>query len=232
LRHYIDLIRIDRMQKVGRVLSFGGLGVMVVALVLSLRASANMGLTMGLALVGLLASQIGTMQTRRWPKSGRSDQVIDAALKGLDGRHSLYHYLLGCRHALIAPGATLALIPVGEAGIFEWRDGILWRTPVKKGVPSGKPAPARGLVESAARETADLERRLRRQLPERETWDLVPLLVFCSDAARLERDDAHPAIHLKKLKEYVRNLPRRAPLSEAEAEALASSFLRYLASNG
>jgi hypothetical protein len=224
----MNVHRIDRLRRVSKFLSFGGLGLMVVALVLSLGATDNLGLTMGLALLGLLGSQIGTMLMRRWPERGRSDQVIDAALKGLDGRHSLYHYLLGARHALVTPRATVALIPIGEAGVFEWRDGELWRTGVKKGVPSGKPGQARGLLDQAERETADLERNLRRRLPARDGWQIIPLLVFCHDDARLGKDSSHPAVHLKKLKEYVRNLPRQSPLTETENATLAAPLASLL----
>jgi len=230
VQHFMNVRRIDRLRRVSKLLSFGGLGLMVVALILSLGATDNLGLTMGLALLGLLASQIGTMQMRRWPERGRSDQVIDAALKGLDGRHSLYHYLLGARHALVTPRATVALIPIGEAGFFEWREDKLWRTPVKKGLPSGRPGPARGLLDQAERETADLERNLRRRLPDRDAWQIIPLLVLCHDDARLEKDEAHPAVHLKKLKEYVRNLPRQSALTEAENQALAAPYADLLVS--
>jgi hypothetical protein len=227
----MNVRRIDRLRRVSKILSFGGLGLMVLALIISLRATNNLGLTMGLALLGLLASQVGTMQMRRWPERGRSDQEIDAALKGLDGRHSLYHYLLGCRHALITPRVTVALIPIGEAGEFAWRQGSLWRTPIKKGVPSGKPSVARGLQDQAERETADLERRLRQRLPDRETWQVVPLLVFCHEDARLEKGEARPAVHLKKLKEYLRNLPRQSPLTTAENAALAAPLEGLLVSD-
>jgi hypothetical protein len=224
----MNVRRIERTRRVSKILSFGGLGLMVVALVLSLSEPDQLGLTMGLALVGLVGSQIGTMMMRRWPDRGRSDQAIDAALKGLDDRHSLYHYELGCRHALVTPRATVALIPIGEAGVFEWRRDELWRTRLKKGVPAGDPAPARGLLDQAEREAADLERKLRARLPDRPSWEIIRLLVFCSDDARLERDDTHPAIHLKKLKEYVRNLPRRSPLTDAEKSTLAKPLERLL----
>jgi hypothetical protein len=231
VKRYVNLRRIHRWRSIARVLSFGGLGVMVIALLVSLRQPDQLGLTLGLALVGLLGSQIGTMLMRRWPDQGRSDQEIDAALKGLDGRNSLFHYELGCRHALITPRATVALIPIGEPGIFEWRKDELWRTRVKKGVASGDPAQARTLLDQAEREAADLGRKLRARLPQRSEFDVVRLLVFCSDEARLERDSNHPAVHLKKLKEYVRNLPRAAPLTEAEAADLAAPFEDLLISD-
>jgi hypothetical protein len=218
----MNVRRIERVRQISKVLAFGGLGLMVLALFLSLSDPDSLALTMGLALVGLVGSQIGTMMMRRWPERERSDQVIDAALKGLDARHSLFHYLLGCRHALVGPRATVALIPIGERGVFEWRDGALWRTPLKKGIPSGKPTPAPSLQDKAKRETDDLERQLRRRIPDRQDWPVVSLLVFCHDDARLEQDGSRPAVHLKKLKEYVRNLPRQSPLTEDEVRALAA----------
>ncbi len=224
MQRYMNVRRIDRIRRLSKILSFGGLGVMVVALLVSLGDSDSLGVTMGLALVGLLASQIGTMLMRRWPEHGRSDQVLDAALKGLDGRHRLYHYLLGCRHALFTQRAAVALIPVGEPGVFKWRDGSLWRTRLKKGVPSGKPSTMSSLLPQAEREAADLDRQLRRRLPDRAAWEIVPLLVFCHAEARLENNDGHPAVHIKKLKEYVRNLARQSPLTEAEAGTLAAPW--------
>jgi hypothetical protein len=220
----MNVQRIDRLRRLAKVLSFGGLGLMVVALVLSLGAARNMGVTLGLALVGLLASQIGTMLMRRWPDRGRSDQVLDAALKGLDSRCSLVHYALGCRHALFTPRAVVALIPVGEPGSFEWRDETLWRTKLKRGEPTGKPAPQRATLDDGRRETADLERHLHKLFPERASWDIVPLFVFFHAEARLQPGEGPPSVHLKKLKEHVRNLPRRAPLSESEAARLAAEF--------
>jgi len=231
VQHYMNLRRIDRLRRIAKILTFGGLGLMVVALLVSLQDTGNTGVALGLSVIGLAGSQMGTMMMRRWPENGRSDQVFDAALKGLDGRHALYHYLLGCRHALFTPRGVLALFPVGEPGRYEARDGVLWRTRLKRGVAAGKPTDEGRLASQAEAEASDLEQRLSRRLPERAEWDVLPVLVFVHPEARLDADGfSPPAVHLKKLKDFVRNHPRHAPLAKQEADALSASLAAFLIS--
>ena len=187
---------------------------------------------MGLSVIGLAGSQMGTVMMRRWPERGRSDQIFDAALKGLDGHHALYHYLLGCRHALVTPRGVLALFPVAEPGYYEARDEALWRTRLKRGVPMGEPSAQGRLTSQAEAEAAALERTLNRRLPDRTDGDVLALLVLLHPEARLEPGAVSPpAVHLKKLKDYVRNLPRHPPLTKDEAGALSNANRAFLISD-
>ena len=232
MQHYMDVRRIHRLRRIAKILTFGGLGVMVVALLVSLRNTGNTGVALGLSVIGLAGSQMGTVLMRRWPEQTRSDQVFDAALKGLDDRHALVHYLLGCRHALFTPRGVLALFPVAEPGRYAARDGVLWHTRIKRGVATGKPSAQGRLASQAETEAAELEQRLSRRLPERTEWDVLPVLVFVHPEARLEADGIFPpAVHLKKLKDFVRNLPRRTPLTKDEAGTLSTAFEGYLISD-
>lgn len=227
MQRYMNIRRIDRIRRASKVLTYGGLAVMVVALVISFGQARDLGTALGLSLIGLLSSQLGTVMMRRWPDRGRSDQVLDAALKGLDGRHAVFHYLLGCRHALFTPRGSALLFPVGEPGMFEWRGAELWRTPLKQGVPSGRPAPMRSTTAHAAQEVTALQEDLSRRIPGRQAWDITPILVFVHPEARVESEGPMAAVHLKKLKEFIRHLPRHAPLSDAELGSLAARFERF-----
>ena len=232
MQHYMNLRRIDRLRRIAKILTFGGLGLMVMALLVSLQDTGNTGVALGLSVIGLAGSQMGTMMMRRWPENGRSDQIFDAALKGLDGRHALYHYLLGCRHALFTPRGVLALFPVAEPGRYEAREGVLWRTRIKRGVAAGKASDVGRLASQADTEAADLEQRLSRRLPDRGELDVLPVLVFVHPEARLEADGfSPPVVHLKKLKDFVRNHPRRSPLAKDEAAALSAAYGAYLISD-
>ncbi len=232
MQRYINVRRIDRLRQVSKILTFGGIGLMVVALLISLRAAANTGMALGLSVVGLASSQLGTVMIRRWPDRGRSDQLLDAALKGLDHRHFLYHYLLGCQHALFTPRGTMALFAVSEPGLFEVRDGVLWKTKVKRGVPTGNPAAMPSLATQATQEAAELQRTLDRRLEAQATRDILPVIVFVHPEARLHADGASPpSVHLKKLKEFVRNVPRHSPLTNDEAGALSTAFEGFLISD-
>jgi hypothetical protein len=227
VQRYIDIRRIHRQRQLAKVLSFGGLGVLVLSLILSLRQSGAVSMTLGLALLGLLTSQMGSIMMRRWPDHGRPDQVLDAALKGLDGRNALYHYLLGGSHALLTPAGCIALVPVLESGLFEVRDGTVWRTKTKRGVPKGKPSQDRYLPDEAERQRRSMARALAKQRPEQEL-DVLPVLVFLNSEARLETGkDPLPAAHAKKLKDYLRGLPKRPGLSAGEASAIGEAFAKY-----
>ena len=229
MQRYINVRRVDRLRQVSKILTFGGIGLMVVALLISLRAAANTGIALGLSVVGLASSQIGTVMIRRWPERGRSDQLLDAALKGLDQRHALYHYLLGCSHALFTPRGAMALFAVAEPGLFELRDGVLWRTKVKRGVPTGNSSAMRSLFSQATQEASELKRTLGRRLEAQTTWDVLPVIVFVHPEARLHADGASPpSVHLKKLKDFVRNVPRRATLTEKEATTLSAAYETFL----
>jgi hypothetical protein len=227
MQRYIYQARIDRIRRLSKILTFGGLGLVVVALLLSLSDPQLLGMALGLSLAGLLSSQLGTVMMRRWPDRGRSDQLLDAALKGLDGRHILIHYLTRARHGLLTPRGVVALVPVGDSGRITLRDGVVWRTPIKRDGSPGRPSPLRGLTEQAAREAEVLRQAILRRSPEAEV-EVTPLLVFVHPEARLEfEDQAVPAVHLKKLKDYLRHLPRRTPLNERTTSDLTDGMAEH-----
>jgi hypothetical protein len=226
MQRYLDLPRLRRLRRAARILSFGGLGVLVIALLLSLGTTANMGLTLGLALLGLVTSQMGSILMRRWPDRGRPDQIFAAALKGLDHRNALFHYLLGSRHTLLTPGGPVSLVPVYEPGQFALRDGSVWRTKTKRGAPSGKPRPAPYILAEAEEQSAALARDLGRRLSI-DPPEVASILVFVHPEARVEgSSDRLHGVHVKKLKEYVRSLPRRSPFSPEAIASLTSAFAR------
>lgn len=227
MQRYLDVPRLQRLRRASRIMSFGGLGLLVVALLLSLRSTSNMGLTLGLALLGLLTSQMGSILMRRWPDKGRPDQIFGAALKGLDARHALFHYLLGSRHTLLTPGGPVSLVPVFEPGLFELRDGSVWKTKTKRGVSTGKPRRASYITAEAEDQSGSLARDLGRRL-NIDPPAVTSILVFVHPEARLEgRSDALLGVHVKKLKETVRSLPRRSPLSPEAIGSVAAAFERF-----
>lgn len=230
MKRYMDLPRLNRLRRTAKILSFGGIGILVLALLLSLGNANNLGITLGLALLGLLTSQMGSILMRRWPDRGRADQVFDAALKGLDSRNGLFHYLLGgCRHALLTPNETLALVPVYEPGIFDASQGSLYRTKTKRGQPRGKPSEARHLLAEAQHDAAALSRELAQRFTETSP-EAHAVLVFFHPEARVNAGSGHAsAVHAKKLKEFIRAMPRRSALPPDALGELEAAFdrLRY-----
>ena len=128
MQQYINSAKVKRNARLARILSFGGLAVMGLGLLISFRPPYRIDLVLGLFLVGILASQIGLPMRNRWDRRPRIDEILDGALKGLDQRFAIFHYSLGARHVLVCPGGVFAVIPRVENGLIRSSDGLWTRT--------------------------------------------------------------------------------------------------------
>lgn len=223
-------IRNDRLIRrnsvLGRVLLFGGLGILGAGFLVSLSAPGAIVPFTVVAVAGMLTSQVGMAMMARWSRGPRLDELIDAGLKGLDDRYAVLHYTLGTAHSLITPGGVYALVPVAEDGALRQADGR-WRRRLPR---RGRFRPAReeampDLPRRAQREAESLRRSLsRRGLPAAHVA-VRPLLVFVSPQAQLEAagETDPPAVHIKKLKDWLRHQPRHPGLKPEDlADQLAS----------
>jgi len=223
--HYTHARLIRRNTLAGRVLSFGGLGILVLALIASLIRPTSIGVILPFSLIGMAMSQAGSIYMTRWNKRGRADLMLDEALKGLDGRYTLCHFLLGTQHVLFGPPGIVALVPRHDVGLVEHEDGRWWITGYRRGQLHGKRREMAGLADEAQAAVDRLERKLARLSPEHPEWTVTPMLVFLSEGTRVEADGSSPpAVHVKKLKEVVRRLPRRPSPTGAEMSVLTARF--------
>jgi hypothetical protein len=135
------------------------------------------------------------------------------------------HFLLGTHHVLIGPPGVLALVPRTEIGLVEAKDDRWWLTRFRRGRPNGKRRELVGLAEDAESAVRRLDRRLARVAPGHGDWSITPVLVFIGEGTRLEAGETNPpAVHAKKLKEYIRRLPHRPGPDDEDVAKLASTF--------
>ena len=223
--HFTHGPLVRRNTLLGRVLSFGGLGVLVIALLLSLARPEMISLVLPVSLVGMLASQFGSVLLTRWSRRDRADLMLDEALKGLDGRYTLCHYLLGIHHVLLGPAGVLALVPRSELGLVQREDGRWWITGYRRGKLQNKRRELFGIDDEAQAAAKRLRRHLEKLAGEHPEWTVTPVVVFLAEGTRLESEESDPAaIHLKKLKEFVRRMPRRPGPNESEVAKLRETF--------
>ncbi len=71
---YIDEVAINRKAKIGKSLSFTGLGIMIVSLVFASREPDHINTIFILAMIGLFSSQIGIGMVNRWTRRPRVDE--------------------------------------------------------------------------------------------------------------------------------------------------------------
>lgn len=208
---------IKRNAFIGKASSIAGLAVLLGGLVYSFKFPEQSYVPFITLLIGFLFSNVGIYFANRWVKPPRPDQALDAALKGLDDRYALYHYRLGGSHALICPAGVFALATKSQPGAIRFANGRWAQTGggsffLKLFGQEGLGNPS---VEAAS-EAKRVHEWLAKALPGETLPSVNPVIVFTHPAAVVEADDApFPAMHAKKLKGYIRGLPKGPALSKA-----------------
>lgn len=198
---------IQRNRKIGQVLTIGSLIVLGVGLYISFQAPLLSWSLLALV-IGFLMSQVGIYFGNRWGRSPRPDEQLNAALKGLDNRFTIYHYTGPVTHLLVGPAGVWVLLPYHQRGTITY-DKNRWR---QKGGGIGlfymklfaQESLGRPDVEAKA-EIEDMERFLAKELGENEAPPAQAALVFTNPQAIVQAADAPlPTLELEKLKEFIR----------------------------
>lgn len=223
MQSFTNQSRIRLYARISRILAFGGLGLMGLAVLISLRPPYSFNLVFTLLIVGMFASQIGLPLRNRWDREPRFDQVLDENMKGLDKRFLLFHYYLGASHVLFCPSGVYVLVPRVEDGRIEYVDGQWQRTPGKPGfLRRSGPRRMRGVDREAQGEAQRAHERLNRIT---DAPEVQPLLVFVHSAAEVDVEGAPTlATHIKKLKTTLRKLPKQSSLSDEQIETVLTAL--------
>lgn len=216
---------IKRNKKIGNFTSLGSLLVLGVGMVLSFRDKDGslLAYTFGALIVGFLLFQVGNFYMAKWGKSPRPDERLTAALKGLDDRYALYHYVTPISHLLIGPAGILCLVPYQQAGTIRYNDANgKWKqtggnTFLKLFGGEGLGNPDREVkftTEDATKYFSKLDLVMQDFSPE-------TVMVFTNDKVTLEADNsAIPAVTAPKLKEYIRKKAKTTNLPDQFARDL------------
>ncbi|CAG0932070.1 hypothetical protein TFLX_02440 [Thermoflexales bacterium] len=197
---------IQRRAKLGRYFNFAGMGVLLLGLIINLNMRLEGLLLSVLALiVGFTLYQVGMYYTLRFGRPDRPDQVLVKALKGFDNRYHLFQFTSPAGNVLVTPNACFAFtIKMQGKGILYrqgkwqhqigWQRFFLWLASDSLGNPSTE----------AASEARALQRYLAKKLPGVEV-PIQPVIVFGSPTAIVDAADSPiPALHYKKLKDWLR----------------------------
>ena len=125
----MNIIRNDRLiqrnSRIAQITTFAGLIVLIGGLIISFQSPENMGLSWAALMLGFLLSQVGIYFTNRWGRHPRPDEQLDTALKGVDKRHTIYHYTTPAPHLLVGPSGLWVLMPYYQRGTITCSKGRL-----------------------------------------------------------------------------------------------------------
>lgn len=224
------LIRNDKLIKqragLGRYVSIGGMVVLVIGLLISFSSPELFYISFLCLIVGFLCSQIGIYLTNRYARIDRPDEVLSKALKGFDDRYALYEYTSPAGSVFLTPSSCFVFTVKPQSGSIEYRDGkwrhrtgglrrlFGWMTQEGLGNPT----------REAMAEASTLQRFFAKKLPEVEV-SVQPIIVFGSPGADVNAADSPvPAVHAKKLKEWLRSRAKSGNL-DAETRAKVAGLL-------
>jgi len=130
MKSMIDAQKLKRRTQTAQILSFGGMILLLVGVVL-LFQKPDLGfdteaLANPLLLGGFIIANGGIYLANRWLKRPRPEDVLDYGLKPLPNTSRLYHYLLPADHVLLTPSGVVVIEVVALEGKFAYRAGR-WR---------------------------------------------------------------------------------------------------------
>ena len=231
----MNIIRNDRLirrnSRIALITTFGGLFVLLGGLLISFKSPQQMGLSWAALMLGFLLSQLGIYFSNRWGRHPRPDEQLDSALKGLDGRHTLYHYTTPVSHLLVGPSGLWVIMPYYQRGTITCYNGRL-KQKGNLGLSFLKVFAQEGLGRPDLEVDAAKD-SLRNYLGKRMEDDVPTIntaLVFTHPKVELDIPEDEtppaPAVLLKGLKSLIRKDAKAKSLSLEKAKLIEDALLK------
>jgi hypothetical protein len=220
---------IKRNRKIGQFATLGSLGILAVGFIISINPDPSLFLWALLALmVGFMLSQIGIYYGNRFGRTPRYDERLNQALKGLDEKYTLYHYMTSVPHLLVGPAGIWVLAAFGQRGTISYDANRKRWIQVGGNVflkLFGQENLGRPELEVKS-QLLDLSKQLDADLPQVPLPAAKAVLVFTDPKAEVADVDEAPilAVHAEKLKDFVRRMARETPAPLDAIQTLQKSL--------
>lgn len=217
---------INRNKRIAQAANIGSLVVLAIGLYISFTPSLITWAFLAL-LIGFVLSQIGIHYANRWGRSPRPDEKLNQALKGLDDKHSLYHYKSPVSHLFIGPAGVWVLLPYPQKGnILYDADKKRWKHTggnlylkwfAQEGL--GRPSQDAEIAKN------DMENFLKNHLEEGQIPPVNVALVFTDSGTKVQAADSpFPAMPIDKLKDFIRRSAKENPFPEEMLKAVQNEL--------
>jgi len=220
---------VKRNARIGQVATVGGLLILVGGMVISFRNPNFASLSWLALLLGFALSQVGLYFGNRWGRHPRPDELLDQGLKGLSEQYSIYHYVTPAAHLLVGPSGLWVIMPfyqggkiVYEKNRYKQKGGGFMQRYLRI---FGQEGLGRPELEASA-EVANVDKFIKKNIPDGEVKEPSVALVFVNEKAELEVDNAPVlTIPLKELKNIVRKTAKEKPLSPEVIKQINALFV-------
>ena len=215
---------IRRRSRLGMMASFGGIAVLAVGMFASFRQQ-YMWVSLAALVVGFLLAQFGSYNLRRYGRSPRPDQVLEAGMKGFDDRYRLYAWTLPVPFALLSPQGIYTFTTRDQIGQVSVT-GSTWRTKFSLGrvlTIFGQEGLGNPTVDAQA-QASKLSEWIKGKLPDMAA-EVRPIIVFIDPRAKLQVDEPTvPVLDTEGIKKWLRGGGKGQYLKNADYKALEELF--------
>ncbi len=218
---------IKNRTNIGTVATTGSLVFIVLGMVFMFQEG-MMVYSSAAVVLGFIAMQIGVFMGARWGGKVKPYAQIEAALKGLDHKYTLYNYMAGSQHILVGPAGVYNIITYHQPGTITYDEAKnRWK---QKG---GNAYLKMFAQDSLGRPdldieafTADFAKFLSKKAPDlQEEIKAEPILLFLNDKATVDAKNAPVAtLSPGKLKDYIRKQAKSNPIDMELVEKLVKQF--------
>ncbi len=218
---------IDRNKKIGTFATIASLAILGVGLWMSFQPKL-MNYSLLALIAGFILSQVGIYFGARWGKSPRPDEAITQSLKGLTDQYTLFNYSTPVPHLLVGPAGMWVLAPFFQGGKISYdadkkrykQTGANWYLRIFGQEGLGKPD------QEAAIYKRDLEKYLEKHLePGEPKPPIETVMVFTSPKAQVNNEGSPlNALHVDKLKEFIRKRVKDANWNEEKIKSVLKNF--------
>ena len=219
---------IKRNARIGQYTSFAALAVLGVGMYISVQRQDLFVYAVVSLILGFAMTQIGMYFSNRWGRSPRPDEQLDAALKGLPGDTSLFHYTTPVPHLLVGPAGVWILQTYHQRGKVAYSRNR-WRLSGGGFMQAymsvfGQEGIGRPDVDIST-EVNSLKKYLAKQLDEQEIPEIQAALIFTNEAAEIDAADAPmPALKAKQLKDFIRQKAKERPIGTMQMQKVLSAL--------
>lgn len=219
---------IKRNARIGQYTSFAALAVLGVGMYISVQRQDLFVYAVVSLILGFAMTQIGMYFSNRWGRSPRPDEQLDAALKGLPGDTSLFHYTTPVPHLLVGPAGVWILQTYHQRGKVAYSRNR-WRLSGGGFMQAymsvfGQEGIGRPDIDIST-EVNSLKKYLAKQLDEQEIPEIQAALIFTNEAAEIDAADAPmPALKAKQLKDFIRQKAKERPIGTMQMQKVLSAL--------
>jgi hypothetical protein len=235
--------KIERNRKIGSysllagmVVLFGGLFISISQIVSGAQnannpppnAEAMLNYSTIAMFVGLLLTEVSMYFNNRWGRKPSIEEKVSLGLKGLDDRYTLYHHKGPVPSLLVGPAGIWVLLTMYQRGVVTFergrlrQSGVNWFTQVFYQEGMGRP----DLL--AQNQIEDVQQFIKKNLAVAgELPEVRAALVFTAPNVTVQVDEdesVYPAMHVDKLKDFIRRKTKEKPVSTEAVKPLVQAL--------